>query len=91
MEQYLKEIKWYQYLLLILALWFFGLGAFSLIPMLIIANQSPSKNHIRFIFSISAIIFIGYGIGRNLASYENAIGVDCYELLECVRGGLFGP
>jgi hypothetical protein len=91
MEQYLRDIKWNQYLLLILALWFFGLSAFALIPMLLIAVKYPSKNQIRLIFNISAIVFISYGIGKNLALYENAQGADCYELLECARGGFFGP
>ena len=90
MEQSLKRITWIQYLFLALSLWYFGLGAVALVPVLLIPEQHMAKKKSDFLYFLLAFLFIGYGIGKNLALFENAQGFDCINAIQCIQGGLVG-
>ena len=90
MEQTFKNVRWDSYLLFVLAIWAFGFLAVALLPLMLQSARSAEKRHLRTIFNLFAVVMISYGVGKDIALYENANEGVCTTTIECLKFRITG-
>ena len=77
MEQTLKNVSWESYLLFALVILFSGFLSLVFLPLLLECRRSPEDRTVQLVFNLFAVAVISYGVGQNIALYENANIVNC--------------
>lgn len=79
------KVKFEYYFLFLLALLAFGFWAVGLLPLIISSARNPDNRNLRFAAYLFSFVFIGYGIGRHVALYENANLANCSSTIEYLK------